>query len=89
MNTGCRATLCSLQLSVLNDTQLAPHRCGIFVDPGDVTAVVDAVDSILGNSTESRAMGLRGREAFEQRFNFDREAIKLVSVVLQLLGELR
>jgi glycosyltransferase involved in cell wall biosynthesis len=47
--------------------------CGIFVRPGDASAMADAIRSLAAAPEKARAMGLRGQRYLEQHFN--REAI--------------
>ena len=43
------------------------HDCGLVVDPGDPKALADAI--IRARGEDLAAMGIRGREAFESRFD--------------------
>jgi glycosyltransferase involved in cell wall biosynthesis len=43
------------------------HECGLVVDPGNPIALADAI--IRARGTDLAAMGTRGREAFESRFD--------------------
>ena len=52
--------------------------CAIFVDPLDPSALAEAMQWILANPEEAERMGARGREAVQQRFNWDAEAKKLL-----------
>lgn len=53
-------------------------RCGILVDPLDPAAIADAMTWIMRNPEEAQEMGLRGRKAVEERFNWHSEARNLI-----------
>jgi glycosyltransferase involved in cell wall biosynthesis len=59
---------------------LEPLGAGILVDPSDPIAISDAMTWILENQTEAAAMGVRGREAVRDRYNWGHEALKLLSL---------
>lgn len=63
------------------------HRCGLAVDPDDPRAVAAALRRLCDDPEEARAMGLRGRRAVRERFNWDREAGRLLDLYRELLGE--
>lgn len=52
--------------------------CAIFVDPLDPAAIAEAMQWILANPKEAEQMGVRGRIAVRQRFNWEAEAKKLL-----------
>lgn len=58
--------------------------CGLCVDPLDPTAIADAMRWVADHPDEARAMGQRGRAAVEDRYNWDREAAKLVALYRSL-----
>lgn len=53
--------------------------CCLFVDSLDPKAIAKAMNHLLENPQESEAMGLRGKQAVLERFNWTVEAIKLLS----------
>lgn len=53
--------------------------CGLLVDPTDTDALAGAMQWILENPQDAQAMGDRGRAAVLDRYNWEREAEKLVS----------
>jgi glycosyltransferase involved in cell wall biosynthesis len=53
--------------------------CGIVVDPRDPSAIADVIRHLLTHDTEAEAMGRRGRQAVEERFNWSREECKLLA----------
>ncbi len=52
--------------------------CGLCVDPRDPTAIAAAIDRLAGDPELARRMGVNGRRAVEQRYNWRHEAQKLV-----------
>lgn len=61
-------------------------ECGLLVDPLDSGAIAQAIDWMLAHPEEAEAMGRRGRIAVEERYNWDREAEKLVNLYRRLLS---
>ena len=53
-------------------------RCGLAVDPMKPDAIAGAVSWLLDNPDEAEAMGRRGRAAVEDRYNWHREAARLL-----------
>jgi glycosyltransferase involved in cell wall biosynthesis len=58
--------------------------CGLVVDPGDHRAIAEAIQHLLTNPDEAAAMGQRGRSAVRERFNWEGEAGRLLSVYGEL-----
>lgn len=56
------------------------HQCGICVDPLDSAAIGRAIDSLLERPVEAEAMGVRGKEAVAERFNWKSEEAKLIEL---------
>ena len=54
--------------------------CGILVDPEDEGAIVRAMSWILDNPKEAQEMGVRGREAIFNIYNWDNEAKTLLQL---------
>tara|TARA_B100001996_G_C18653499_1_gene590334 strand:+ start:597 stop:1715 length:1119 start_codon:yes stop_codon:yes gene_type:complete len=46
------------------------HKCGIFVNPNSVTEVKAAIKTILGDKSESYAMGQRGKKAVIEEYSW-------------------
>jgi glycosyltransferase involved in cell wall biosynthesis len=59
--------------------------CGLLVDPLQPAAIAAAMRWILEHPADASAMGLRGRAAVENRYNWDSEAIKLVAEYQKML----
>jgi glycosyltransferase involved in cell wall biosynthesis len=60
--------------------------CALFVDPLDPRAIADAMQWVLDHPEEAAAMGRRGQNAVRERFNWDAEGAKLISLYRRLLG---
>lgn len=58
---------------------------GRVVDPTDPAAVAAAIEDLRDHPEVRRAMGERGRQAVQQRFNWEREEIKLLALYRRLL----
>jgi glycosyltransferase involved in cell wall biosynthesis len=54
--------------------------CGLVVDPHNPAAIAAAIERLLNDPTEAEAMGRRGQEAVSARFNWDREANRVLSL---------
>jgi hypothetical protein len=61
--------------------------CGLLVDPLDPEAIAKAMQWILEHPAESEAMGRRGRQAVEERYNWEQEAKKLIRLYQRLLNK--
>ena len=66
---------------------LGRFECGLFVDPRDVPAITQAIDTVLGDIEAASAMGRRGRAAFLDYFCFEPEGEQLVSLMRQLASD--
>ena len=54
--------------------------CGLLVDPLDPAAIAEAMQWVLDHPAEAEAMGRRGRQAVEGKYNWEQEAEKLISL---------
>jgi glycosyltransferase involved in cell wall biosynthesis len=54
---------------------------GIYVPPGDVRALRDAIDHLLANPDEAERMGRAGREAILQRHRLDTYVERVATIV--------
>lgn len=61
--------------------------CGLLVDPMDPKEIADAIQWMLGHPIESEEMGKRGQEAIYERFNWGKEAEKLLSFYDKILED--
>ena len=55
--------------------------CGIFAQPGNPTALAEAIRSLAVDKRKARAMGLSGRMYLEQHFNRSALAEKLMGIL--------
>jgi len=58
--------------------------CGLMVDPLDPRAIADAIQWLLVHPKEAEEMGKRGREAVLEKYNWDKEAEKLLNMYRRL-----
>jgi glycosyltransferase involved in cell wall biosynthesis len=61
--------------------------CGLVADPEDHTAIAAAIEYLLTHPEEAEAMGQRGRAAVRERFNWDGEAARLLSLYRNLQAQ--
>jgi glycosyltransferase involved in cell wall biosynthesis len=61
-------------------------RCGLLVDPLSSTAIADALVWLLENPDEAGAMGRRGQQAVNEKYNWEHEAETLVQTYAELLS---
>ncbi|MCF6273412.1 MAG: glycosyltransferase family 4 protein [Rhodobacteraceae bacterium] len=59
--------------------------CAIFVDPQDPEAIAAAMEKILSDPQAAEKMGLLGKKAVEEKFNWEVEADELVKVYHKIL----
>jgi hypothetical protein len=59
--------------------------CGLLVDPTSPAEIADAMRWILDNPTEAEAMGRRGSQAVSEKYNWPREAEKLIGLYGRLV----
>lgn len=60
------------------------EQCGLLVDPLDPPAIAHAIEYLLTHPEEAEAMGQRGREAVEHRYNWKHAEAKLITLYAQL-----
>lgn len=60
--------------------------CVIFVDPKDSQALADAMQWVFEHPKEAALMGQRGKEAIQDRFNWQTEGKRLLKVYEDLHG---
>jgi glycosyltransferase involved in cell wall biosynthesis len=54
--------------------------CGLVVDPDDPEALAAAIEELITDPERAEEMGRRGRAAVKERFNWDREAPRLLAL---------
>jgi len=52
-------------------------RCGVLVSPGDVAALADAIEQLLGDPTRRNELARRARQRTEQKFDVWRNGARL------------
>lgn len=62
------------------------HECGILVDPLQPKEIAQAVQRLLDDDDAAKAMGEHGRKAAIEHYNWDQEAIKLVSMYKEVMA---
>lgn len=55
-------------------------KCGICVDPLNPTAIAGAILRLMRNPVEAREMGVRGRQAVIDTYNWEHERVKLAGL---------
>lgn len=60
------------------------NECGICVDPTDSSEIAAAITQIIRDPEKAAVMGKNGRRAIEQRYNWENEKTKLLSLYNQL-----
>ncbi|MEJ2708349.1 MAG: glycosyltransferase family 4 protein [Anaerolineales bacterium] len=61
-------------------------RAGVFVQPGDASALAEAVVRLAEHREAARAMGVRGREHIQENFDRAQMAEKLMRIMLDMVG---
>jgi glycosyltransferase involved in cell wall biosynthesis len=62
--------------------------CGLLVNPLEPKEIVNAIKWILEHPNEAERQGRRGKEAVIKRYNWESEAIKLISFYNKLLNKI-
>ncbi len=70
---------------VYNET-VQQQNCGVCVDPEDVTAIANALSSLLDNPAKTLLMGKQGRELANSKYNWESQEPKLLDVYTRLLN---
>jgi glycosyltransferase involved in cell wall biosynthesis len=60
-------------------------QCGIFVQPGNPSALAEAIQELAADRGKCRVMGLAGRKYLEDNFSRDGIANKLLEVLLEMV----
>lgn len=61
------------------------EQCGLTVDPLNPEAIAEAIQWLLEHPEEAEKMGERGRRAVLEKYNWDQEAKKLLSLYRRLV----
>ena len=59
---------------------------GLLVEPGDVTALARAIESLAGDPVRARRLGIAGREDVARRFSWDAILDRLIGVYRRVAG---
>lgn len=57
---------------------LKEENCAVFVNPVNEKEIAKAIDNLLSNKKLAEQMGQNGRRAVEEKYNWEKEEIKLV-----------
>ena len=61
------------------------EQCGLMVDPLDTQAIADAMQWVMDNPDEAAEMGMRGRQAVADRYNWKSERKTLLALYQRVL----
>ena len=61
------------------------HKCGLTVDPMKPQEIADAIDWLLAHPQEAEQMGINGRLAVIEKYNWENEEKKLLDLYEHLL----
>jgi glycosyltransferase involved in cell wall biosynthesis len=61
------------------------NSCGIFVNPLDPKAIADAINYIIDNTKEAEQMGMNGKKAVVEKYNWEQEEKKLFKLYEDIL----
>jgi len=60
------------------------YKCGIYVKPGDLNDLTNAMRMILDDRVEAFKMGQNGRQAIIEKYNWDSEEKKYIELFHKL-----
>lgn len=63
-----------------------PSGCGILVDPTSTEDVSAAIIRMLDDKAAARGMGINGRQAFEDSFNWEKEEVRFFELYDSILS---
>jgi len=63
------------------------NRCGICVDPLNPKEIAQAVEYLMEHPDEAKQMGENGRKAVLEKYNWENESKKLISLYQKLLNQ--
>ncbi len=64
---------------------LTENKCGICVDPFNLNQIVEAIEYLFNNEAEAQMMGLNGRVAVTEKYNWETEVKKLENIYLNAI----
>ena len=62
------------------------NNCGLCVDPSNPEEIAEAIEFIIKNPESSEKMGLNGQKAVHEKYNWNIEEDKLISLYNKLLN---
>jgi len=62
------------------------NNCGICVDPTDSKQIAEAINYLLENNDVAQRMGMNGRKAVLEKFNWDNEVPRLLELYKRIAG---
>ena len=62
-------------------------KCGLLIEPLNPGAIAEAILYILDNPEEAAKMGKRGRDAVEEKYNWNNENVKLLKLYKDLASQ--
>lgn len=65
---------------------IGEEGCALFVDPMNPKAIADAITTLGNDSKLAEQMGIRGRKAVLEKFNWDKEESKLLGFYQTILN---
>jgi glycosyltransferase involved in cell wall biosynthesis len=68
---------------------IAGNDCGVLVNPLKPAEIAAAIDRLASNPEQARRMGLNGRKAVEERYNWGLEERKLLAFYENIFGDQR
>lgn len=71
------------------DGIIKDKETGILVKPKDVDSLVKAMDYLLGNPDEARAIGTRARKLVLENYSWEKNAEKTIKVYQEVLNNAR
>jgi glycosyltransferase involved in cell wall biosynthesis len=65
------------------------NECGLTVNPLNLQEIARAIEYLLTHPEEAKRMGENGRRAVSEKFNWEKEGERLLTLYEELLGETR
>lgn len=62
------------------------ENCGLAVDPTSPQAIAEAIKYLHDNPEIRTEMGMNGKRAFREKYNWEKEEVKLLEVYREVLG---